>query len=110
MMRRSTGLALVAIGAILSLAMRVPLAFLHLKLTGLVLMIIGLAGLGVPQRVYHWLRAHQERLRAHQEQLTGALCRFMEPPLPPGPRVPLDDLLRPEAAAGTVAGSVAGRR
>ena len=97
MMRRSTALALVAIGAILALAVRVPLAFLHLKLTGLVLMIIGLAGLGVPQRAYRWLHAHQE-------QLTGAMRRFMEPPLPPGPRVPLDDLLRPEGAAGAVAG------
>jgi hypothetical protein len=104
MMRRSTGLALVAIGAILALAVRVPLAFLHLRLTGLVLIIIGLAGLGVPQRAYHWLRAHQRWLRAHQEQLTGAMRRFMEPPLPPGPRVPLDDLLRPEAAAEPVAG------
>jgi hypothetical protein len=108
MMRRSTALALVAVGAILALAVRVPLAFLDLKLTGLVLMIIGmiagLTGLRLPQRAYRWLCARQEWLCAHQEQLTGAMRRIMEPPPPPGPRVPLDDLLQPEAAAGPAPG------
>jgi uncharacterized protein YjeT (DUF2065 family) len=96
MMRRSTGLALVAIGAILSLAVRVPLTFVNLRLTGLVLVVTGLAGLRVPQRSWRWLNAHRAELR-------DALDRFTEPP-PASPRVPLDDLLRPEATAGTAAG------
>src|SRR5215468_5410968 len=51
-MRRSTGLALVAIGAILAFAVHAQLAILNLKLTGVVLMITGLAGLQAPQRAY----------------------------------------------------------
>jgi hypothetical protein len=95
MMSRSAGLALVAAGAILSLAVQVPLSFLDLRLTGLVLMTTGLAGLRVPQRAYRWLRGHRDELRE-------ALDRFTEPP-PPSPRVPLDELLEPEDAAGTPA-------
>jgi len=99
-MRRSTGLALVAIGAILLLAVHMPLGFMSLRLTGLVLMITGLAGLRVPQRACRWLHGHQNELKE-------ALDRFTEPPpgsSPDGPRVPLDDLLRPERATGTPAG------
>jgi hypothetical protein len=95
MMSRSTGLALVAIGAILSLAVQVPLRFLDLRLTGLVLMITGLAGLRVPQRACRWLRRHRDEFRA-------ALDRFTEP-LPPSPRVPLDELLEPQHATGAPA-------
>jgi uncharacterized protein YjeT (DUF2065 family) len=96
MMRRSTGLALVAIGAILAFAVHAQLAIVNLRLTGLVLMITGLAGLQAPQRAYRWLRSHQDQLR-------DALDRFMEAPDLP-PRVPLDTLLRPEATAGPPGG------
>jgi hypothetical protein len=98
-MRRSTGLALVAIGAILLLAVHVPLTFMSLRFTGLVLMVTGLAGLRVPQRACRWLYGHQDELK-------GALDRFTEPPQegsPDGPRVPLEDLLRPEHTTGTPA-------
>jgi|SRR5690348_1781361 uncharacterized protein YjeT (DUF2065 family) len=95
-MRRSTGLALVAIGAILAFAVHAHLAILNLKLTGLVLIITGLAGLRVPQRAYRWLRSHRDQLR-------DALDRFMEAPDYP-PRVPLDTLLHAEATAAPPAG------
>lgn len=98
-MRRSTGLALVAIGAILLLAVNVPLTFVSLRLTGLVLLITGLAGLRVPQWAYHWLRGHQDELK-------DALDRLTEPPSegsPDSPRVSLGDLLRPEPTTGTPA-------
>ncbi len=72
-MRRSTGLALVAVGAILAFAVHAHLAIVNLRLTGLVLMITGLAGLQVPWRAYRWLRSHQDQLR-------DALDRFMEAP------------------------------
>jgi len=97
MMRRSTGLALVAIGAILLLAVNAPLTFVSPRLAGPVLMITGLAGLRIPQRAWRWLHGHQDELR-------DALDWLAEPPpegSSDGPRVPLDDLLRPEATAGT---------
>lgn len=98
-MRRWTGLALVAIGAILLLAVNVPLTFVSLRLTGLVLLITGLAGLRVPQWAYHWLRGHQDELK-------DALDRLTEPPSegsPDSPRVSLGDLLRPEPTTETPA-------
>jgi len=85
-MKRSTGLALVALGAILALAVQLPLTFIDLRLTGLILMLTGLAGLRAPQRAYHWLRGHRD-------ELAEALERFMAP-APRDPRVPLDTLLR----------------
>jgi hypothetical protein len=96
MMRRSTGLALVAIGAILVLAVHAQLTVINLKLTGLVLLITGLAGLRAPQRAYRWVRGHQDQLR-------DALDRFTAAPEQPR-RVPLDTLLRPEVTARTPAG------
>jgi uncharacterized protein YjeT (DUF2065 family) len=96
MMRRSTGLALVAIGTILVFAVHAQLTIINLKLTGLVLVITGLAGLQAPQRAYRWVRCHQEQLR-------DALDRFMAAPEQPR-RVPLDTLLRPEVTARTPAG------
>jgi hypothetical protein len=96
MMRRSTALTLVAIGTILALAVRAQLTVINLKLTGLVLVITGLAGLQVPQRAYRWLRSHPDQLR-------DALDRFMAAPEQPR-RVPLDTLLVPEVTARTPAG------
>lgn len=93
MMRRSTGLALVAIGTILVFAVHAQLTVINLQLTGLVLMITGLAGLRAPQRAYRWVRSHPDQLRA-------ALDRFMALPEQPR-RVPLDALLRPEITART---------
>jgi uncharacterized protein YjeT (DUF2065 family) len=96
MMRRSTGLALVAIGTILVLAVHVQLTIINLRLTGLVLVITGLAGLRAPQRAYRWMRSHQDQLR-------DALDRFTAAPEQPR-RVPLDTLLRPEVTARAPAG------
>jgi hypothetical protein len=105
MMRSSTGLALVAIGAVLALAVQVPLTFLHIRLAGLILVIVGLTGLRAPQRACRWLCGHRD-------ELCGALDRFKDAPdlfkdaldwftepAPPSPRVPLDDLLQPGAPA-----------
>lgn len=95
-MRRSTGLTLVAIGAILVLAVHIQLSVINLRLTGLVLVITGLAGLHAPQRAYRWVRGHENELR-------DALDRFMAGPEQPR-RVPLDTLLRPEITGRTPAG------
>jgi hypothetical protein len=96
MMRRSTGLTLVAIGAILMLAVHAQFTVINLKLTGLVLVITGLAGIRAPQRAYRWVRSHRDQFR-------DALDRFMAAPEQPR-RVPLDTLLRPEITARTPAG------
>ena len=95
-MKRSTGLTLVAIGAILVLAVHAQLTIINLKLTGLVLVITGLAGLRAPQRAYRWVRSHQDQFR-------DALDRFMAAPEQPR-RVPLETLLRPEVTARAPAG------
>jgi hypothetical protein len=55
-MKTATGLALVAIGAILAFAVRGHPAWLNVQVVGWVLIIIGLAGMFVPRRGYGWLR------------------------------------------------------
>jgi hypothetical protein len=55
-MKTATGLTLVAIGAILAFAVKAHPHVLNLQVTGWVIIVIGLAGLLVPQRGYGWLR------------------------------------------------------
>jgi hypothetical protein len=94
-MRTSRGLAVTAVGAILLLAVNIPLPWLSLKIAGLVIMCAGLAGLRIPQRVGGWLRQNQVRLMETIDPASGA---------EDAPRVPLDTLLDPAAgAAGPVA-------
>ena len=95
-MKRSTGLTLVAIGAILVLAVPAQFTVINLRLTGLVLVISGLAGIHAPQRACRWVRSHQDQFR-------DALDRFMAAPEQPR-RVPLETLLRREITARTPAG------
>jgi hypothetical protein len=55
-MRTATGLALVAIGAILAFAIRTSPSFLNLQITGWVIMLTGVAGMFIPRRNSNWLR------------------------------------------------------
>lgn len=55
-MRTASGLALVAIGAILAFAVTTSPPFLNLQITGWVIMLTGVAGMVVPRRGYGWLR------------------------------------------------------
>lgn len=55
-MRTASGLALVAIGAILAFAVTTSPSFLNLQITGWVIMLTGVAGIVVPRRGYGWLR------------------------------------------------------
>src|SRR5258705_13733513 len=55
-MRTATGLALIAIGAILAFAVRTSPSFLNLQVVGWILILTGVAGLVVPRRGYGWLR------------------------------------------------------
>ncbi len=55
-MKTATGLALVAIGAILAFAVTAHPTGLNLQAAGWVLIVVGLAGMFVPRRGYGWLR------------------------------------------------------
>ncbi len=55
-MKTATGLALVAIGAILAFAVTAHPTGLNVQAAGWVLIVVGLAGLFVPRRGYGWLR------------------------------------------------------
>jgi hypothetical protein len=55
-MRTATGLALIAVGAILAFAVTQSPSFLNLQIVGWVLMLTGVAGMVVPRRGYGWLR------------------------------------------------------
>ncbi len=55
-MKTATGLALVAIGAILAFAVTGHPGWLNVQAAGWVLMLVGLAGMFVPRRGYGWLK------------------------------------------------------
>jgi hypothetical protein len=55
-MRTATGLALVAIGAILAFAVTTSPSFINLQVAGWVLILTGVAGMLVPRRGYGWMR------------------------------------------------------
>ena len=57
-MKTATGLALVAIGAILAFAVTAHPHFLNLQVAGWVIILTGLAGIFVPRPGYGWLRGH----------------------------------------------------
>jgi membrane protease YdiL (CAAX protease family) len=55
-MKTATGLALVAIGAILAFAVTGHPGWLNVQAAGWVLILVGLAGMFVPRRGYGWLK------------------------------------------------------
>ena len=55
-MRTATGLALIAVGAILAFAVSGHPSFLNIQVAGWVLMLTGVAGMLIPARSYGWLR------------------------------------------------------
>ncbi|MGH7735156.1 MAG: hypothetical protein ACREOE_16080, partial [Gemmatimonadales bacterium] len=55
-MKTATGLALVAVGAILAFAVTGHPGWLNVQVAGWVLMLVGLAGMFIPRRGYGWLR------------------------------------------------------
>jgi hypothetical protein len=54
-MRTATGLALVAIGLILAIAVTAQPSFINLHIAGFVIALTGAAGLAIPKRGYGWL-------------------------------------------------------
>jgi len=64
-MRTATGLAVVAIGAILAFAVRTSPSFLNLQVSGWVIMLTGVAGMFIPRRNSSWLRRRIVVRRPH---------------------------------------------
>ena len=55
-MRTSTGLTLIAFGAILAFAVQGHPSWLNIQVVGWVIMLTGVAGMAIPRRGYGWLR------------------------------------------------------
>jgi hypothetical protein len=55
-MRTASGLTLVALGAILSFAVRGHPSFLNIQIVGWIIMLTGIVGMAIPRRSYGWLR------------------------------------------------------
>jgi protein-S-isoprenylcysteine O-methyltransferase Ste14 len=54
-MKTGTGLALIAVGAILAFAVNASSSVINLHVAGYVLMLIGIAGMAIPRRGYGWM-------------------------------------------------------
>jgi hypothetical protein len=94
-MRTATGLALVAIGAILAFAVTTSPSFLNLQVAGWILILTGLAGLFVPRRGYGWLRRRVvvrrprgEAVAANGEPRRFRNSRWFRQNAVPDPRLP----------------------
>lgn len=87
-MKTTTGITLVAIGAILSFAISLNTGFISLQIVGIVLMLTGIAGLCLSQRGTGLLGRQLAALRYLLAQDASVIS---------GKRVPLDDLLRTAA-------------
>jgi Domain of unknown function (DUF6458) len=77
-MRTATGLALIAIGAILAFAITASPSFLNLQVAGWILILTGVAGMLVPRRGYGWLRRRVvvRRPRGQAVEANGEPRRF----------------------------------
>ena len=109
-MKTATGLALVAIGAILAFAVTGHPGWLNVQAAGWVLMLVGLAGMFIPRRGYGWLKRRVVRrpitsgrtaLPANGSALSNGTSLSPGMALPPGTVV-----LTPEQAAEVEAGAL----
>jgi hypothetical protein len=105
-MKTATGLALVAIGAILAFAVTGHPGWLNVQAAGWVLMLVGLAGMFVPRRGYGWLRRQvvrrpPRRTVAASHVVDSNVVASNGTALPPGAVV-----LTPEQAEAVRAGAL----
>jgi hypothetical protein len=104
-MKTATGLALIAIGAILAFAVTGHPGWLNVQAAGWVLMLVGLAGMFVPRRGYGWLKRRVVRRPITTNRTVVAGNGSALPAattLPPGTVV-----LTPEQAEQVEAGALA---
>ena len=103
-MKTATGLAIVAVGAILAFAVTGHPGWLNVQAAGWVLILVGLAGMFVPRRGYGWLRRRVVRRPTMGRTAVpgGAVVTPSGTALPAGTVV-----LTPEQAQAVEAGALA---
>ena len=69
-MKTATGLALIAVGAILAFAVNAHPQALNIQVVGWVLILVGAVGMFIPRRGYGWLRKRMV-VRPRQAVVTG---------------------------------------
>jgi hypothetical protein len=79
-MRTATGLTLVAIGAILTFAVTAHPSFLNLQVAGVVIMIVGVAGLFLRKPAQGWLRRRTILRRDGTGPVVGRVDEKRYPP------------------------------
>ena len=79
-MRTATGLALIAIGAILTFAITAHPSFLNLQVAGIVIMLTGVAGLFLPKPSHGWLRRRTVLRRGSRGPVVGHVDETRYPP------------------------------
>jgi len=79
-MRTATGLTLVAIGAILTFAVTAHPSFLNLQVAGVVIMIVGVAGLFLRKPAQGWLRRRTILRRGAAGPVVGTVDEKRYPP------------------------------
>jgi hypothetical protein len=79
-MKTATGLALVAIGAILTFAVTAHPSFLNLQVAGVVIMIVGVAGLFLRKPAQGWLRRRTILRRGAAGPVVGHVDEKRYPP------------------------------
>jgi hypothetical protein len=102
-MKTATGLAIVAVGAILAFAVTGHPGWLNVQAAGWVLILVGLAGMFVPRRGYGWLRRRVVRRPTTSRTAVpgGAAVAPSRTVLPPGAVV-----LTPEQARAVEDGAL----
>jgi hypothetical protein len=95
-MKTATGLAIVAVGAILAFAVTGHPGWLNVQAAGWVLILVGLAGMFVPRRGYGWLRRRVVRRPTTGRAAVpgGAVVAPSRTTLPPGTVVLTPDQAR----------------
>jgi hypothetical protein len=73
-MKTATGLALIAVGAILAFAVNAHPQALNIQVVGWVLILVGAVGMFIPRRGYGWLRKRMV-VRPRQAVVTGQAGR-----------------------------------
>jgi hypothetical protein len=100
-MKTASGLALIAVGAILAFAVTGHPGWLNVQVVGWVLILVGLAGMFIPRRGYGWLRRQVARRPSRHAVVASNVLDSNGTALPPGTVV-----LTPEQAEAVQAGAL----
>lgn len=104
-MKTATGLALVAIGAILAIAVTAQPSFINLHVAGFVIALTGVAGLVIPRRGYSWLLRRVVVRRGPRGQVSRTEDRRLPPYLALNPAASDEPPTGPEPGDLTTPGT-----